>query len=297
MDVRLDRRNPHRQGPAPLANRGGPVPHPTLNERWRGPTRIRRQHRRRPAHAGHRPNGGARLRRCGGQRRGGDRLRREGGRVTGAEVDTGGGTVGVRARAVVNAMGLWADDLGPWTRAPTPHHPARQGHPHRGPVGVSQRDRCRGPGAKRQALGFVVPWAGAGGEPGGEGSVTYIGTTRPTMAAMSTIPVHGRGRGLPARRPQRSLSEPIGPEDVLGTWAGLRPLVADATSGRRPTCPPRPGHDLGGRHGDVTCGKLTTYREMARDAVDAAVGVLAARVEHAAQRHPQAGPCAGRGLE
>ncbi|HEY7069315.1 MAG TPA: glycerol-3-phosphate dehydrogenase C-terminal domain-containing protein, partial [Acidimicrobiales bacterium] len=83
----------------------------------------------------------------------------------------------------------------------------------------------------------------------------------------------------------RSLSEPIGPEDVLGTWAGLRPLVADATSGRTA--------DLSRRHRvttseggmvTVTGGKLTTYREMAEDAVDAAVAVLGGSLDRRARR-------------
>ena len=64
------------------------------------------------------------------------------------------------------------------------------------------------------------------------------------------------------------MREPIGEADVLGTWAGLRPLVKAASSGRTA--------DLSRRHKvtrsesgvvTVTGGKLTTYREMAEDTV------------------------------
>jgi glycerol-3-phosphate dehydrogenase len=69
-----------------------------------------------------------------------------------------------------------------------------------------------------------------------------------------------------------SFDEPLTEADVLATWAGLRPLVKSATSGRTA--------DLSRRHRvthsasgviSVTGGKLTTYRRMAVDTVDAAV--------------------------
>ena len=64
-------------------------------------------------------------------------------------------------------------------------------------------------------------------------------------------------------------------DDVTGSWAGLRPLVRSASSGRTA--------DLSRRHrvttgpGGVVAiggGKLTTYREMAEDTVDEVVGIL-----------------------
>ncbi|MFM7063171.1 MAG: FAD-dependent oxidoreductase, partial [Actinomycetes bacterium] len=61
-------------------------------------------------------------------------------------------------------------------------------------------------------------------------------------------------------------------DDIVGTWAGLRPLVKSASSGRTA--------DLSRRHKvarsgtgvvTITGGKLTTYREMAADTVDEVV--------------------------
>jgi glycerol-3-phosphate dehydrogenase len=63
--------------------------------------------------------------------------------------------------------------------------------------------------------------------------------------------------------------------DVLGTWAGLRPLVKSAASGRTT--------DLSRRHKvdrspsnvvTVTGGKLTTYRRMGADTVDEVMEAL-----------------------
>jgi glycerol-3-phosphate dehydrogenase len=64
-------------------------------------------------------------------------------------------------------------------------------------------------------------------------------------------------------------------DDITGTWAGLRPLVKDASSERTA--------DLSRRHAvapsatgvvSVTGGKLTTYRKMAADTVDVVVRQL-----------------------
>ena len=74
---------------------------------------------------------------------------------------------------------------------------------------------------------------------------------------------------------------------MVGSWAGLRPLVRDAGSERTA--------DLSRRHKvtpsssgmvTVTGGKLTTYREMAADTVDLVLGqVLGARVLERVARH------------
>jgi glycerol-3-phosphate dehydrogenase len=67
----------------------------------------------------------------------------------------------------------------------------------------------------------------------------------------------------------RALVEPITEDDVVGTWAGLRPLLRSGEDERTA--------DLSRRHGirishagvvTITGGKLTTYRAMAEDTVD-----------------------------
>src|SRR3546814_2388542 len=72
--------------------------------------------------------------------------------------------------------------------------------------------------------------------------------------------------------PYTTLFRSLTTADVVGTGAGLRPLVKAAATGRTA--------DLSRRHSvvvrdsgvvTVTGGKLTTYREMAQDTVDAVV--------------------------
>jgi glycerol-3-phosphate dehydrogenase len=82
----------------------------------------------------------------------------------------------------------------------------------------------------------------------------------------------------------RVLTRPLSVEDVVGVYAGLRPLLAgeaDQTSRlsrEHAVVTPVPGLVL------VAGGKYTTYRVMAQDAVDAAVaglpGVPASRTAH-----------------
>ena len=73
-----------------------------------------------------------------------------------------------------------------------------------------------------------------------------------------------------------ALAEPLTEHDVVGTWAGLRPLVTGGTVGQKTA-------DLSRRHKvassvsglvTVTGGKLTTYRKMAEDTTNAVVRAL-----------------------
>ena len=94
-------------------------------------------------------------------------------------------------------------------------------------------------------------------------------TTSPTCSARST----------PRSRPD------VTADDVTGVWAGLRPLVqvGGSRAHRRPVPPPPRRRSAPAGVVAVTGGKLTTYREMAEDTVDA---VLAA----ARRARPAAAP-------
>jgi glycerol-3-phosphate dehydrogenase len=205
-------------------------------------------------------------------------LRKDGGLATGATVrPDGGDEIAVRARSIINATGVWADDVRALDEAEHPHsiRPAKGIH-----IAVPW-DKVRNdiaavvPVSKDRRSIFVVPWAGADGTVGGPGSVTYIGTTDTDYYGDVDDPqCTADDVAYLLEAMNRSLAEPLTTDDVLGTWAGLRPLIA-AGDGRTA--------DLSRRHRvttsdsgmvTVTGGKLTTYREMAEDAVGAAVKVI-----------------------
>jgi glycerol-3-phosphate dehydrogenase len=79
------------------------------------------------------------------------------------------------------------------------------------------------------------------------------------------------------------LADPLTRADVLGTFTGLRPLLGAADGSGRSADLSRRHAVRTGASGVVTVvgGKLTTYRRMAQDAVDAAVSARGLR----------AGPC------
>ncbi|MDQ3177377.1 MAG: glycerol-3-phosphate dehydrogenase/oxidase [Actinomycetota bacterium] len=187
-------------------------------------------------------------------------------RITGDEIV-------VRARVVVNAAGVWTDEVR------SLHEGAHPGtlRPAKGVHVTVPWDRVRNdiavvipvPGDKRTL--FVVPW---GRLADGTFRHCYVGTTDTDYTGPLDDPqctaedVDYVLRALNAAL-DRAITEPLTPGDVTASWAGLRPLVAAADSERTA--------DLSRRHvvttsADgvvrVTGGKLTTYREMADDTVD-----------------------------
>ncbi len=128
------------------------------------------------------------------------------------------------------------------------------------------------PGDKRSI--FVVPWYDTAREDGNP-QVTYLGTTDTDYDGPLDDP---RCTADDVRylldATNAILTTHIEPGDVLGTWAGLRPLVKTSGGATK---------DLSRRHRvtvsdsnvvTITGGKLTTYREMAADTIDAAARAL-----------------------
>ncbi|MGW2724720.1 glycerol-3-phosphate dehydrogenase/oxidase [Streptomyces sp. NPDC001492] len=175
----------------------------------------------------------------------------------------------IRARAVINASGVWAGGLVDGIRI----RPSRGTHlilrsDHLGPLPAGLHIPIPG-----ETNRFVLVL------PQGDGRV-YVGLTdEPVEGEIPDVPeapetdigflldVLGSVLDVPLRR-----------EDVVGAFAGLRPLLDTA---------PQAGSgaaartaDISRRHAVLTSsegvitvvgGKLTTYRRMAEDAVDAAV--------------------------
>ncbi|MFF0226781.1 glycerol-3-phosphate dehydrogenase/oxidase [Streptomyces sp. NPDC004629] len=172
----------------------------------------------------------------------------------------------IRARAVINASGVWADSLVDGIRI----------RPSRGTHLVLRSDRL-GP----LPAGLHVPVPGETNRfvlvlPQGDGRV-YVGLTdEPAEGGVPDVPdVPETDIGFLLDVLGSVLDAPVRRDDVVGAFAGLRPLLDTTRRGAANRT-----SDISRRHAVLTSaqgvitvvgGKLTTYRRMAEDAVDAAV--------------------------
>ncbi|NCY16058.1 MAG: glycerol-3-phosphate dehydrogenase/oxidase [Actinobacteria bacterium] len=185
------------------------------------------------------------------------------GRVCGVTVHADGRDIEVATASVVNAAGVWADDV----MALDEPERRRTIRPAKGIHITVPWHKVRNdiaavipvPGDKRSV--FVVPW----------GDFTFIGTTDTDYDGGIDDPqCTAEDIDYLLRAINGSVTTEITVEDIVGTWAGLRPLVADPeASGRTADLSRR--HKVTESHSGVvtiTGGKLTTYREMAADTID-----------------------------
>ncbi len=173
-----------------------------------------------------------------------------------------GATRTVTTRAVISATGVWADQLVEEVRL----------RPSRGTHLVLRAETLPGlttavfapvPGATNRFV-MVLP------QPDG---TIYVGLTdEPVEGEMPDVPTPSESEiGFLLDVVSASFARPLHRSDVIGAYAGLRPLIDSADGSTA---------DLSRRHAVLTSktgvvtvvgGKLTTYRRMAQDAVDAAV--------------------------
>jgi glycerol-3-phosphate dehydrogenase len=201
------------------------------------------------------------------------------GRVSGATVEADGQRIDVRAEAVVNATGVWADDVRALDEGTHPDsiRPAKGIHITVPWSKVQNSIAVVVPVPKDKRSVFVVPW----------GERTYIGTTDTDYDGPVDDPQCTRQDiEYLLKAINFSTTTGVSEGDILGTWAGLRPLVKSAASVRTA--------DLSRRHKvarsasgvvTITGGKLTTYREMAADTVDEVSAVLGRRVGRSRTKH------------
>ena len=199
-------------------------------------------------------------------------LTKSAGKVTGVVLADG---TRVAARCVVNATGVWAAGLmeldGEASHRITPAKGVHITVPaHRVRCDIAAVVPVR---SDRRSL-FVVP-----GTVLGAPHLTYIGTTdTPYTGSLDNPACTAADVRYVLDGINSWLADPLTEADVTGTWAGLRPLLADARSERTA--------DLSRRHAVVRAqsdlvsvlgGKLTTYRRMAEDTVDEVCRVLGSR--------------------
>jgi glycerol-3-phosphate dehydrogenase len=211
-------------------------------------------------------------------------------------VHADGDTFHVPARCIVNAAGVWADEVRSLDEAEHPDsiRPAKGVHitvpwdKLRIDIAVIIPVR-----ADKRSL-FLVPW---GPRPDGTFEHVYIGTTDTDYDGPLDDPkctaddidyvLTALDQAL-----DPNVTERVTRDDITGVWAGLRPLVKSASgegSGAKTA-------DLSRQHQvnvaatgvvRVNGGKLTTYREMAEDTVDIVAEQLDAprRARRSATRH------------
>ena len=182
---------------------------------------------------------------------------------SGAEFD-------VRARQTINAAGVWMDELQEMlggrgqfrVRASKGIHLVVPRNRINAMTGLITRTE--------KSLLFVIPW----------GERWIIGTTDTDWELDRAHPAASRADiDYLLGHVNRLLGDPLNRDDVIGVYAGLRPLLAgesDSTSKlsrEHAVAAPVPGVVT------VAGGKYTTYRVMARDAVDAAVRGLDTSVQ------------------
>ncbi|MFE6686682.1 glycerol-3-phosphate dehydrogenase/oxidase [Streptomyces sp. NPDC057743] len=196
---------------------------------------------------------------------------REGERVVGARVQDveSGAEHEIRARQVVNATGVWTDD----TQALIGERGQFHVRASKGIHLVVPKDRIHSTTGlilrTEKSVLFVIPW----------GRHWIIGTTDTDWDLDKAHPAASSADiDYLLEHVNTVLATPLTRDDVQGVYAGLRPLLAgesDATSklSREHTVAhPVPGLVV------IAGGKYTTYRVMAKDAVDEAVHGLDARV-------------------
>ena len=208
------------------------------------------------------------------------------GRANGVRAQTSlGKEISVSANAIVNAAGVWADEV----RTVDEGHDPRSIRPAKGihitiPWELVQNDIAFViPVKKDKRSLFVVPWIE---KEDGTFLFTYVGTTDTDYAGgvdESQCSVEDIDYVLDALN--AAITTRVTREHVTGVWSGLRPLVRTEGSGKT--------KDLSRRHRVTTSpsgvvsiigGKLTTYRKMAEDTVDEVVKIVGKRAHCSTKR-------------
>ncbi|MFC8923884.1 FAD-dependent oxidoreductase [Cellulosimicrobium sp. NPDC057127] len=172
----------------------------------------------------------------------------------------------VRARSVINATGVWTED----TEALAGSDGGLRVLASKGVHIVVPRERIKGQVGlilqTEKSVLFVIPWS----------RYWVIGTTDTPWEQELQHPVATSADiDYVLEHANAVLAHPLTRDDIIGTWAGLRPLLQPGTkegtssakvSREHTVASPTPGLTV------IAGGKLTTYRVMAKDAVDFAIG-------------------------
>jgi glycerol-3-phosphate dehydrogenase len=178
----------------------------------------------------------------------------------------GGGEFELTADNVVNATGVWADRLRPdelYAEEEVPRiRPSRGTH-----LLLARQDLPVEAGAIVPAEGgrtiFVLPWLGR----------TLIGTTdNDYEGALEHVPPGAEDLDYLLRATNSFFGTSLAPDDLVGAYAGVRPLVSTGDQGKSVDISRKAElYETSSGLITITGGKLTTWRRMAKLAVDRVV--------------------------
>ena len=174
----------------------------------------------------------------------------------------------IRARVVIAAAGVWTDDILHMAEPDAPDRVQQSKGVHLVVRGDAIRSTTAIIARTPASVLFLLPWAGH----------WLVGTTdtpRESDESLTDPVATEEEISYLLGQANRWLARPLRREDVIGTYAGYRPLVAEESaeattqvSREHMIFRPIPGLV------SIAGGKYTTYRVMAADAVDAAVAEL-----------------------
>jgi glycerol-3-phosphate dehydrogenase len=179
-------------------------------------------------------------------------------KVSAVDLESGQG-LEIATRSVINATGVWSDDLQKLADGEGLQVTASKGIHLLVPADRITSDTGIILRTESSVL-FVIPWDGH----------WIVGTTDTAWSLRRAHPAASRSDlDYLLGKVNSVLSRPLGHQDIVGVYAGLRPLLSGESE--QTSRLSREHAVLDGGDGMVTVagGKYTTYRVMARDAVDA----------------------------
>jgi glycerol-3-phosphate dehydrogenase len=194
-----------------------------------------------------------------------------------------GTTFAVKAKSVISSTGVWTEE----SQSLAGEDGGLRVLASKGIHIVVPKSRISGTAGlilqTAKSVLFVIPWSrywviGTTDTPWTEDLMNPIATATDIEYVLSEA--------------NKVLAEPLTKDDVIGTWAGLRPLLQPGTkegtqsakvSREHTVASPAPGLVV------IAGGKFTTYRVMAKDAVDFALGKQSKTQPSTTQKIPLVG--------
>lgn len=168
----------------------------------------------------------------------------------------------IHAHRVIVAAGVWGDKVEGLAKG----EPVSRLRPSKGVHLSFPRDRLPMaeaaafiPDVERSRFLFVIPWIDS----------VIVGTTdTPFNGDIDRPVVDSEDRRYVIDSVNSIFDLDLSDGDIAGAWAGLRPLIAGRTGSTADLSRKHAIYDIAPGIIGITGGKLTTYRRMARDAVD-----------------------------